>query len=100
MAINKQANRTVSLFSKTFKRLEIEDEEYFKFVAFYIHFNPEKHGFTGDFRKYRFSSWQAYNSERVSALNKSLMHEMFGGVNEFLIYHRYFHEEKELNMLE
>jgi putative transposase len=42
MAINIQQNRTGSLFSKNFKRLEIDDEDYLRYVAFYIHFNPKK----------------------------------------------------------
>jgi len=49
MAINLQQNRTGSLFSKNFKRLEIEDEEYVRYLAFYIHFNPQKHGIADDF---------------------------------------------------
>ena len=100
MAINNQEKRTGSLFSKNFKRLEIEDEEYLKYVAFYIHFNPQKHELLNDFRKYKYSSWPAYNSEKTSLLNRSLLAELFGGLNELLDYHQYFHEEKELNLLE
>jgi putative transposase len=100
MAINKQENHTGSLFSKNFKRFEIEDEDYLKYVAFYIHFNPEKHGWIEDFRNYKLSSWKAYNSTKLSALNRELLLEFYGGQNEFLDYHEHFHEERELNLLE
>lgn len=100
MAINKQENRTGSLFSKNFKRLEIEDQDYLKYVAFYIHFNPEKHGLIEDFRNYKFSSWKAYNSTKSSALNRELLLEFYGGPNEFIGYHSHFHEERELILLE
>ena len=100
MAINKQEKRTGSLFSKNFKRLEIEDEEYLRYVTFYIHFNPQKHGWIDDFKKYRYTSWLAYNSEKPSLLNRTLLRGLFGGSDELLEYHQYLHEEKELNLLE
>ena len=100
MAINLQQNRTGSLFSKNFKRLEIEDEEYVRYLAFYIHFNPQKHGIADDFRKYRFSSWAAYNLVKSTHLNRQLLIDLFGGLDEFMKYHRYFHEERDLNLLE
>lgn len=100
MAINHQEKRTGSLFSKTFKRLEIEDEDYLRYVAFYIHYNPQKHGWIDDFRNYRYSSWKAYNSNKATSLNRELLIDLFGGIDEFHEYHRYFHEEKDLNLLE
>ncbi len=100
MAINKQENRTGSLFSKNFKRLEIEDENYLRYLAFYIHYNPQKHRWIDDFRNYRYSSWKAYQSEKTSALNRKLLLEIFGGMDEFLNYHSYYHEEMESNLLE
>jgi len=100
MAINHQENRTGSLFSKNFKRLEIEDEDYLWYVAFYIHYNPQKHGYIDDFRKYRYSSWLAYNSQKATLLNRELLTELFGGIDDLLEYHKYLHEEKELNLLE
>ena len=100
MAINKQQRSTGSLFSKNFKRLEIEDEDYLRYVAFYIHYNPQNHGVTDDFRDYQFSSWLAYNSGKTSSLNRKLLIELFGGIDDLLQYHQYFHEEKELCLLE
>jgi len=100
MAINHQENRTGSLFSKNFKRLEIEDEDYLRYLAFYIHYNPQNHAYVDDFRKYRYSSWNAYDSKKATLLNRELLTELFGGIDELLEYHKYLHEEKELNLLE
>ncbi len=100
MAINHQEGCTGSLFSKNFKRLEIEDENYLRYVAFYIHYNPQKHGYTDDFRTYRFSSWSAYNSNKATRLDRELLIDLFGGNNELLEYHRYLHDEKEQYNLE
>jgi len=100
MAINNQEKKTGSLFSKNFKRLEIEDEEYLRYVTFYIHINPQKHGWIEDFRKYRYSSWSAFNSNKTTHLNRSLLIELFGGHDEFQNYHQFLHEEREFNLLE
>jgi putative transposase len=100
MAINNQEKKTGSLFSKNFKRLEIEDEEYLRYVTFYIHINPQKHGWIEDFRKYTYSSWSAFNSNKTTHLNRNLLIELFGGHDEFQNYHQFLHEEREFNLLE
>ncbi len=100
MAINNQEKRTGSLFSKNFKRLEIEDDDYLRYVAFYIHYNPQRHGYAEDFRKYTYSSWNAYSSEKATLLNRQLLIELFGRYDELMEYHKYYHEEKELITLE
>lgn len=100
MAINNQEKKTGSLFSKNFKRLEIEDEEYLRYVTFYIHINPQKHGWIEDFRNYRYSSWSAFNSNKTTQLNRNLLIELFGGHDEFQNYHQFLHEEREYNLLE
>ncbi len=100
MTINNQESRTGNLFDRTFKRLEIKDEEHLKYLAFYIHYNPQKHGIISDFRNYRFSSWNAYNTKSPSKLDRELLLEIFEGKNEFIEYHKYFHQEKEWIELE
>src|SRR5690606_23871260 len=47
-AINKGYNRTGSLFQDRFKRIMVENEEYFKTLILYIHLNPSNHKFTDD----------------------------------------------------
>ena len=100
MAINKQENMNGNLFDRPFKRLEIEDEEYLKYLSFYIHYNPQKHRLINNFRDYRYSSWKAYNSAQTTKLNRNLLFDFFGEKNDFLEYHQYLHEEKEWLNLE
>jgi hypothetical protein len=68
-AIKKQEAIRGNLFSRPFKRLMIEDEEYLKYLAFYIHFNPLKHNVCDDFKKYHFSSYAAIISNSETSLN-------------------------------
>ena len=56
MALNKQEGTGGNLFDRPFKRLEIENEEYLKYLTFYIHFNPEKHLISRSFKDYPYSS--------------------------------------------
>jgi len=100
MALNKQEDTSGNLFDRPFKRLEIEKEDYLKYLTFYIHFNPEKHRFSGSFKDYPYSSWEAYNSSKPSKLNRNLLMEFFGDKSDFLAYHDFLHEEKEWLNLE
>jgi REP element-mobilizing transposase RayT len=99
-AIKKQEKIIGNLFSRPFKRIMIEDEDYLKYLTFYIHFNPVKHNFSDDFKKYRFSSYSAIISNSETNLNRTLLLDIFGGREDFINYHNYYHDEKLDMMLE
>lgn len=94
-AINKQECRTGSLVNRNFKRILIDDDEHLKYLFFYIHYNPVKHGLTSDLKNYRYSSYKAYVLAQPSKIAKNHGLELFDGVEGFLSFHNYFHEEKE-----
>ena len=100
MAINKQENRTGSLFEKNFKRLEITENEYLLYTIFYTHFNPEKHFITQNFRTYQFSSYHVIINENPTNVNRDLVFDIFNGKKEFKDYHSGWHEEKKNVILE
>jgi putative transposase len=56
-AINKSYGRAGILFQDRFRRKEISSDRYFADLVFYIHFNPQRHGITNDYRLYPFSSF-------------------------------------------
>lgn len=93
-AINRQEHRTGGLFVRNFKRILIEDDEHLKYLFFYIHYNPEKHGICNDFKNYRFSSYKAYRSDDFSEISREFGLELFDGKEYFLDYHNYFHDER------
>ena len=100
MAINKQEKRSGSLFDSRYKRLLIESEEYLKYLVFYCHFNPEKHGLTRDFTNYSFSSYNAYVSGKPTQIYRDFMIEIFGGLDNLIAFHQIMHEERSLLILE
>ena len=65
-AINKQENRTGSLFQKNFKRKEIKKESYFTWLVFYIHSNPVKAKLSKTFSSWKFSSYNALLSQNAT----------------------------------
>lgn len=99
-AINKQEQRTGGLFVRNFKRIEIEDEEHLKYLFFYIHFNPEKHTIGTGFKNYKYSSYNAYISNKSTSISKTHGLELFDGIDGILNFHNYYHEEKEKLILE
>lgn len=94
-AINRQEQRSGGLFVRNFKRILIEDDEHLRYLFFYIHYNPVKHGVCNDFKNYRFTSYQAYLSNQSTGISRKHGFELFDGKQNFMDYHNYFHEEKE-----
>lgn len=86
-SINKAYQRSGSLFRDRFKRKRIENETYLKNLIVYVHLNPEHHGFTDDFTKYRFSSYQIYLSNLPSKLNCDFVLDLFENKANFLDVH-------------
>jgi putative transposase len=95
-AFNKLYNRTGSLFEKNFHRIEITSDTYFARLIHYIHFNPQKHKFTSDFRTYPHSSYGIILSEKESTLQRNSVIQWFGSRQEFINLHENVAKEKEI----
>lgn len=77
-AINKEYGRTGGLFEEPFHRIEVSNDAYFSWLVWYIHHNPQKHGFVSDFRDYPHSSYHSHLVERKTKLNKVEVLNWFG----------------------
>ncbi len=98
-AINKQENRTGSLFERPFKRIMIEDDEYIKYLIFYIHHNPTKH-IELDYKTYTHSSYKHYTSHHEGIINKAHGLSFFEDLGTFNNYHNCIHKERQSLLLE
>jgi hypothetical protein len=96
LSINKQQERSGSLFRKNFRRIVIEDDVYLKWLVFYIHYNPQKHHLVEDFRSYRYSSYSSFLNTFKSVIDREVVFEWFDGKESFFNYHKYYYEEKKL----
>jgi putative transposase len=87
MSFNKQENRTGTLFQTPFKRALIDSERYYSQLIYYIHANPQAHGFIEDFREYRWSSYGRILTPKPTRLMKNEVLNWFGGKQEYISFH-------------
>lgn len=96
-AINKAFGRTGSLVETPFKRIEVTDNHYFTHLIWYIHFNPQKHGFVKDFREYPHSSYKTHLVEGNTKLNREEVISWFGNKKEYSDFHLLPSDENHIN---
>ncbi len=87
-AINKQENRTGSLFQKNFKRIPVNNQAYFNQLIYYIHANPKRHGIIDDFKQYPYSSYGSILSNKPTKLYREQAIDWFGSKQSFETFHR------------
>ena len=97
--INFRERRNGSLFLSYFRRIKVDNEDYLKKLIFYIHFNPEKHGITGNFRTYSFCSYKIFLSDRPTNLERDVVLDWFDGLENFIGYHELAYEVNLLRKL-
>lgn len=98
-AINKGYGRTGSLFEERFGRILVTDNSYLLTLIFYIHYNPQKHGFVDDFRIWEWSSYPALVGVGETKLKRDEVMNLFGDVREFEKFHQGRVDEKKLEAL-
>lgn len=91
--INDREKRNGNLFLKPFRRLEINSDEYFTRLVFYIHANPYKHNICRNFKSYSYSSYKSITSTTPTNINRNDVLEWFGGLNDLIEFHNFMHNE-------
>ncbi len=86
-AINKAQTRTGGLFEEPFRRIPIKNERYIKELVYYIHTNPQKHGFVESFTEYPHSSYHSHILTAKTRLNRDDLIGRFGTKDEYQKYH-------------
>lgn len=90
-------NRYGSLFQERFGRIEVDSDEYYSELIYYIHFNPQKHGFVKDFREYPYSSYSEILSGTGTIVQREKVLSWFGGKDEFVKFHMDDHDQSDIN---
>jgi putative transposase len=85
-SVNKENDRTGSLFEKHFKRIKLNDEDYLRQLIIYVHLNP-KHHLDLKFEDYKFSSYQAFLSQKETKLAREEVLNLLGGIDNFIFCH-------------
>jgi len=94
-SINNTYGRTGSLFQHPFGRVPITCSSHFTQVVVYIHHNPQKHGFTTDFRDWKHSSYNSLLSTGATRLKRDTVIDWFGGRDSFIQWHDNWPGESE-----
>ena len=93
-------NATVPLQSGVYyhiyNRGNNREDLFFETLIFYIHYNPQKHGFVGDFRDWQWSSYHTLISIGNTRLKRDEVLGMFGGLKGFGEFHQGMVDEKKL----
>ncbi len=97
--INKAYDRTGSLFEERFGRIPVTETAYLETLIFYIHYNPQKHGFVADFRDWQWSSYHALVGKERTRLQRTQVLDLFGDAQGFEKFHREMADEKNLAKL-
>lgn len=96
-AINKQENRTGSLFQKNFKRKLVENERYFTRLIYYIHANPQLHDIHPDFTNYPYSSYESLLSFKPTKLQRDETMAWFGDRDACRTFHAQPQRDNAIN---
>ena len=92
MAFNLQHSRIGTLFQTPFKRAEVDKDEYFTQLVYYIHANPQLHSLIHDFRDWEWSSYNRILMNNPSRLKKKEVLDWFGGSERYIQFHKEHHE--------
>jgi putative transposase len=75
------------VFEEPFRRIGVDNDDYFVQLVYYIHANPQLHGFVEDFRVYPHSSYQTHLSKLETRLNRDALLNWFSGANAYEACH-------------
>lgn len=98
-SINKIHKRTGHLFERPFHRIEVNSDLYFTRLIYYIHTNPQKHGFVEDFIEYEFSSYHSHLLAKPTKLKRNEVLEWFGGEKNYIHFHNQSQEIADIQRL-
>lgn len=98
-SINKSYGRTGGLFETPFRRISIEDDAYFSRMVWYIHWNPQKHGFVKNFKDYPHSSYNSLLTNKPTRLERDYVLNWFGNNQEYKLFHELMHSEDSIRHL-
>lgn len=91
---NRAYGRRGSLFTKYFRRIVVDTDDYLRRLVFYIHHNPQKHQYIDIFQDYKYSSYNAFCSEKPSKLKRNEVLSWYNDdLDEFIEFHDVLKEE-------
>jgi REP element-mobilizing transposase RayT len=90
-SFNKTYDRKGKLFLQSFKRKEVDSDEYYTKLIHYIHSNPVHHQLVKQIKDWKHSSYNALLSTSATLLQRDEVLNWFRGRDKFIIFHQETH---------
>lgn len=87
-AFNKMHNMHGGIFQTPFRRILVDDEDYFSAIIYYIHYNPQHHNINIALEDYLYCSYPGFTSDKPTLLEREGVLKWFGGKEAFIKYHK------------
>ncbi|NOX85263.1 MAG: transposase [Chlorobi bacterium] len=84
---NKIHYRSGRLFLYPFKRILVNNDDYFIYLISYIHRNPIHHGITDNYISWKYSSYNTFLSDKPTNIDREYILSLFGSKEEFISFH-------------
>lgn len=88
---NKEYQRSGSLFERPFHRKKVEDDQYLRYLVYYIHHNPVHHGIVSRMEDWTWSSYNTISNGKRSIIEKDSVIEWFDDMENFNYFHKHQH---------
>ncbi|MFT5385103.1 MAG: putative transposase [Saprospiraceae bacterium] len=99
-AFNKKYNQVSSLFQSPFERTLLKREDQFVYYVYYLHWNPQKHGYVDSFLDWPHTSFHSILSDKPTNLEREKVLESFGGKDLFFKSHVSWIKDKDFEVLD
>ena len=87
-SFNSLHNRNGRLFIQPYKRILVEDEDYFVLLVNYIHRNPIHHGLVKEMSDWKYSSYKSILADKPTSLDREEVISFFDSVQDFVLFHK------------
>ena len=86
-SFNKAHQRQGRLLLQAFKRIHVDEGDYFTGLINYIHRNPIHHGLVKNYQDWKYSSYNAFLSDKKTSIDKVGVMSYFDSLEDFIEFH-------------
>jgi len=88
LSFNIENVRTGSLFQKGYKRIKVDNDDYFTSLIHYINNNPIHHKLVSKYENWPYSSYNSIVSDKPTLVQREKVLDWFGGKEQFIRFHK------------
>ncbi len=93
-SFNKAHQRQGRLLLQAFKKIHVDEGDYFTSLVNYIHRNPIHHGLVKNYQNWKYSSYNTFLSDKQTNIDRPEVMSYFDSLEDFIE----FHEENKIHL--